>query len=95
MKKTLGIIAIILGLGLIIYWQVDGGRIYGVDQVQVEVEKVDEIFGTVTKELTWKDEPHVGLLPVVGPLAGVLVLAGIVLLWMGRRSRTAAGATSS
>lgn len=83
MKKTLGIIAILLGLGLVAYWAIDGGRIYGVDQVQVE--KVDELFGTVTKE--WKDEPHIGLLPVVGPLAGALVVAGAVLLWMGR-SRT-------
>jgi hypothetical protein len=81
MRKTLGIIAILISLGLLIYWRVDGGRIYGVQQVQVE--KVDELFGTVTKE--WKDEPHIGLLPVVGPVAGVLMVAGVVLLALGRR----------
>jgi hypothetical protein len=89
MKKTLGIIAIILAIGLIIYWKVDGGRIYGVDQVQVE--KRDDLFGTVTKE--WKAEPHIGLLPVVGPLAGALVVGGIVLLVLGRKRPAAAART--
>jgi hypothetical protein len=78
-KRTLAVIAFILALGLIGYWLIDGGRIYGVEQVQVE--KVDELFGTVTTE--WKDEPHVGLLPVIGPAAGVLLLLGIWLFATG------------
>lgn len=88
MKTILGIIAIVLGIGLLAYWVADGGHIYNVDQVQVE--KVDELFGTVEK--VWVDEPHIGLLPAVGPIAGALVIVGALLLWLGRRSKRVAAA---
>ena len=83
MKTILGIVAIALSIGLIAYWYADGGHVYNVDQVQVE--KVDELFGTVTKE--WKDEPHIGLLPVVGPIAAALLVGGATLLFLGQRSK--------
>ena len=88
MKTILGTLAILAGLGLLIYWYADGAHPYNVDQVQVE--KVDELFGTVTKE--WVDDPHIGLLPAVGPIAAALVIGGGLLLWLGRRSKRVTGA---
>lgn len=90
-KRILAVIAFIFAVGLIGYWIIDGGRIYGVDQVPVQ--KVDELFGTTTTE--WKDESHVGLLPVIGPAAVILVALGLWLLWKGRNRPEPIGETHS
>gem|GEM_PF-5972638 len=82
MKRTIAIILMLLGAGLLIYWLVDGGRIYGVEKVQVET--VDPLFNTTSTE--WVEEHHVGLLPYLAPVVGVLFVAAVGLLWSGRRA---------
>ena len=80
-RKTIAIILAVLAIGLIGYWFSQGGLL--VTQEQVEVEVKDELFGTVSKE--WKDDFRPGLLPIIGPAAGALLLLAGGLLWSGRR----------
>lgn len=79
-KKTSGIILILLALGLIVYWVIDGTHIYTVEQVQVET--VDSLFGQTSTE--WKDEFHPGLVPWIASASGLLLLLGGWLMWGGR-----------
>ncbi len=81
MKRIIAIVALLGALGLVIYWVADGANWFDVDQVRVE--KTDELFGT--KSYEWVDEPHVGLLPVLGPVAGGLAVVGVVLMVMSRK----------
>ena len=85
-KKTIAIVLLLLAAGVIVYWIADGAYIYGVQQVPVET--VDPLFGT--KSTGWKDEAHVGLLPEVAAISGVLVAIALWLFWSASRSRRAA-----
>lgn len=82
-KRTSGIIFILLALGLIVYWVIDGAHIYTVEQVPVET--VDELFGQTSTE--WKDEYHPGLIPWIGAVSGLFLVLGGWLLWSGRRPK--------
>ncbi|MBS1913719.1 MAG: hypothetical protein JST22_17155 [Bacteroidetes bacterium] len=83
MKNVLGIIAIVAAVAVLGYWYFDGAHVYNVDTVKVE--KVDPLFGT--KYTEWVADPHVGLLPAIGPIVGGLFVVGCVLLIMGARDR--------
>lgn len=83
MRNILGIIAIVAAIAVLVYWYSDGAHIYNVDTVKVE--KVDSLFGT--KYTEWVPDPHIGLLPAIGPVIGGLMLAGCVLLVIGARKR--------
>ena len=80
-RKTIAIILVVLAIGLLGYWAFEGGRLFTQEQVQVEVK--DEIFGTTSTE--WKDDYRPGLLPIIGPVAGALLLLAGGFLWSGRR----------
>lgn len=81
-KKTIAIVLILLAVGVVIYWFADGAYIYTVEQVQVET--VDPLFGT--KSTGWKDEFHLGLLPGVAAVCGVLVAIALWLFWSAARA---------
>ncbi len=72
-KRVVGSVLLLLALGVMIYWVANGAYIWTLTQVQVPV--TDELFGTTSME--WKDEFRPGLLPVLGPVAGVLLVAAI------------------
>ena len=80
-KKTMAVILLLLAIGVLVYWYVDGAHIYNVDRVQVEVE--DPLFGT--KSVEWQDQFHPGLLGFIGPIAGVLVASSIALYVIARK----------
>ncbi len=84
-KRILAIVLILISVGLVIYWVVDGALIYSVEQVQVTT--TDPLFGTPVTE--WKDESHLGLLPYVAPIAGSLVVIALWLFWSAGRPRKA------
>ncbi|HVZ40403.1 MAG TPA: hypothetical protein VHI13_14085 [Candidatus Kapabacteria bacterium] len=88
MKNVLGIIAIVAAIAVLGYWYSDGAHVYNVDTVKVE--KVDPLFGT--KYTEWVADPHIGLLPAIGPVAGGLFVVGCVLLILGARDRAKAKA---
>jgi hypothetical protein len=77
--KTKQIIAVVLfaiASCLLGWWAVSGHQMWTTTQKMVEVK--DELFGTVTQ--TWVKEFTPGL-EYIGPVAGVLIVAGIWMLW--------------
>jgi hypothetical protein len=80
-KKVIALVLALLAVGLLAYWKASDGYLWS--QEQVEVKEVDPIFGT--ESTTWKDEYHPGLLPVIGPAAGALLLLAAGFLWRARR----------
>jgi hypothetical protein len=80
-KKVMAVVLLLLAIGVLVYWYVDGAHIYNVDRVQVET--VDPLFGT--KSVEWQDQFHPGLLGYIGPIVGVLVVASVALLVMARK----------
>ncbi|MEP7217800.1 MAG: hypothetical protein ABI876_02730 [Bacteroidota bacterium] len=87
-KRIIAIIFLLLAVGLLVYWGATGAHIYNVEQIQVD--KVDPLFGTTTKE--WQNEFHPGLLGYIGPAVAVfLVLAGW-LFWSGRKPKNSVSA---
>jgi hypothetical protein len=85
-KKMIAVVLLVLALGILGYWAAEGANIYSQTQVPVEVEVKDEVFGTTTKSIEWRDEYRPGL-EVAGPAAGVLLLAAGVLFWSASRDR--------
>jgi len=93
--RAIAILSLLLALGVIGYWIADGMRVYDADQVQeVKVVK-DEIFGTETRTVVWKDEFHPGLVWKIGVAGGGLVVVGLGLLLIDRRRRRTAGAVGA
>ncbi|MDB5034745.1 MAG: hypothetical protein JWQ98_1986 [Chlorobi bacterium] len=82
-KRILAIICLLVALGLLVYWWTTGAHIYNVEQVQVDV--VDPLFGTTTKE--WKNDFHPGLLGYIGPAVAVFVVLAGWLFWSGRKPK--------
>ena len=80
-KKMIALVLALLAVGLLVYWKTADGYLWTQDQVEVKVK--DEIFGTESSE--WKDEYHPGILPIIGPAAGALLLLAGGLLWSARR----------
>jgi hypothetical protein len=85
-KKMIAVVLLVLALGVLGYWASQGANIYSLTQVPVEVEVKDEIFGTTTKSIEWRDEYRPGL-EVMGPVAGGLLLIAGVLFWSAARDR--------
>jgi hypothetical protein len=80
-RKTIAIILAVLAIGLVGYWVAAGGLLFTQEKVAVEVK--DELFGTTSTE--WKEDYRPGLLPIIGPAAGALLLLSAGLLWSSRR----------
>ncbi|MBC8145372.1 MAG: hypothetical protein H7X80_07285 [bacterium] len=86
-RKTLAIVLIVLAVVLLCYWAASGSEYYTLQQVPEKT--VDSLFGT--ESVTWRDEFRPGLLDMIGPAAGVLLLIAAWLFWSAaRRKRNAA-----
>lgn len=79
-KKTIATILVILALGLVGYWAVEGANIWTKTERQVPVE--DDLFGTTTME--WQKDFQPGL-EYVGPLAFVLLVGATWLIVRARK----------
>jgi hypothetical protein len=85
-RKTVAIVLIVLAAALLVYWAVSGAEYYTLQQVPEKT--VDSLFNTETT--VWKDEFRPGLLDLIGPAAGVLLLIAAVLFWLAARRKRAA-----
>lgn len=79
-KKMIAMILAVIAIGVVIYWAAAGASLYTVNQEKVAVK--DELFGTTS--YVWKDTYKPGL-EVIGPVAGVLLVAAAWLTWSGRK----------
>jgi hypothetical protein len=104
-KKITAVVLLVLALGILGYWAANGRKMYTQTKVMKEVEVKDEVFGTTTTTQEWHDEFQLGLIPTpslespldmvsAAPIAGLLILAGGILLWSAARERRRLAATS-
>jgi hypothetical protein len=80
MWKIISIIAFVLVIGVGAKWAMDGTQVFTKNKKQVVV--VDEMFGTESVE--WEEGFWLGL-DIAGPMAGVLIAAGIFGLYRSRK----------
>ncbi len=71
-----------LAFGLFLYWLAEGGYVFTLDRVPIEVK--DELFGTTSIE--WKEGIRLGL-DYAGPAMLLLAAIASVLLYRVRRSQ--------
>lgn len=81
-QKIILIAAILLIVSVLIYWQSQGGEIF--TKTQIQVEKVDELFGTTYKE--WEDKFVLGLDYSAG-ISGVIIFITGILFYLFRNKR--------
>ena len=97
-RKTLAYVLIALAIGVSGYWLATGRELYTLTQVEEKVVDTDNPFADPNDPVTesvWRDEFRPGLLDLIGPIAGGLLVISGVLLWSdARRRRRAAGAAS-
>lgn len=79
-KQTFATILLTIAAVLAIWWIAEGANIFTATESQVE-EK-DELFGTST--VRWEPDFEPGL-ELIGPIAGVLILGGLWLLYSAKR----------
>jgi hypothetical protein len=84
-RKTLAIVLIVLAAGLLGYWAASGAETWTLQQVQEKVVDPNDPFQQ--ESIVWKDEFRPGLLDMIGPAAGVLVLIAGFLFWSDARRR--------
>ena len=84
--SRIAVVLVVLAMGLVGYWVADGYPIYNVDRVQVETMVKDEIFGTETPTIEWKDEYHPGLVGPIGIGVGILLAGALALFVIDRRA---------
>ena len=80
MWKIISIIAFVLVIGVGAKWAMDGTQVFTKNKKQEVV--VDEMFGTESVE--WEEGFWLGL-DIAGPMAGVLIAAGIFGLYRSRK----------
>ena len=94
---ALSVIAIIVG-GIV--WVADGTHIYTKDREKIVTVVKDELFGTETEKVEWKENFQLGLLPDSADLqhayrsyafilgsSFVAIVLGMVMIRRGRKER--------
>jgi len=81
-KRVIALGALVLAIGVGIYWWASGASVWTMTEVPVETK--DELFGTTS--IQWEPGFRLGLEYAAPAAGGLLVIAG-VLLWMVRRDR--------
>jgi hypothetical protein len=96
LKKTIAVFCFAIAAGLIVWWLSTGHHMWTTTKEGVDVVTKDEIFGTETHSTKWEEKLTPGLMGsgqlqepadfiMIGPMAGVLILAGGWLMISGRR----------
>ena len=89
-RKTLAYVLIAIAIGVFGYWLATGREYYTLTQVEEQVVDADNPFADPNNPVTesvWRDEFRPGLLDLVGPVAGGLLLISGILLWSDARRR--------
>lgn len=97
-RKTVAYVLIALAIGVFGYWLATGRELYTLTQVEEKIVDTDNPFAdpnAPVTEVVWRDEFRPGLLDLIGPISGGLLVISGVLMWSEARRRRKAAARST